>query len=133
MFFRFAADAVLVLHLAFIVFVVLGGILCFRWRWMPLAHLPAAGWGVFIELSGGICPLTPLENLLRLRAGQSGYPGGFIEHYLLGLIYPAGLTRDWQFVLAAIVIITNITIYAVFLIRRRRSQGRAPRHTVPPA
>ncbi|MDO9599359.1 MAG: DUF2784 domain-containing protein [Azoarcus sp.] len=133
MLFRFAADTVLVLHLAFIVFVVLGGILCFRWRWMPLVHLPAAGWGVFIELTGGICPLTPLENLLRLRAGQSGYAGGFIEHYLLGLIYPAGLTRDWQFILAAIVILANIAIYAGLVIRRRRDRGRTPTRPVPPA
>lgn len=133
MFFRYAADAVLLLHLAFIVFVVLGGILCFRWRWMPLVHLPAAGWGVFIELSGRICPLTPLENMLRLRAGQSGYAGGFIEHYLLGLIYPAGLTRDWQFILAAIVILANIAIYAGLVIKRRKGQGRKPTRPVPPA
>jgi hypothetical protein len=133
MFFRFAADAVLVLHLAFIVFVVLGGILSFRWRWMPLVHLPAAGWGAFVELSGRICPLTPLENLLRLRAGQSGYAGGFIEHYVLGLISPAGLTRDWQFILAAIVIFANIAIYAGVVLRRRRDHGRAPTHPVPPA
>lgn len=119
---RFAADAVLVLHLAFILFVVLGGALALRWRWMPLAHLPAAAWGVFIELSGGICPLTPLENRLRLLAGQSGYADSFIEHYLLALIYPAALTRELQFVLAALVVVVNLAIYGMLVVRRRRRE-----------
>lgn len=120
MFHRLAADAVLLLHLAFIVFVVGGGLLALRWRWAPLLHLPAAAWGAFIELSGGICPLTPLENALRLQAGQAGYAGGFIEHYLLGLIYPAGLTRGIQFALAALVLAVNLAIYAWVWQRRRQ-------------
>ncbi len=78
---RALADLVLVVHLAFIVFVVVGGVLALRWRWAPLLHLPAAGWGVFVELSGRVCPLTPLENALRHAAGSSGYSGGFIEHW----------------------------------------------------
>lgn len=108
---RLAADGVLVLHLLFIVFVLGGGLLALRWRRAPWLHLPAAAWGVFIEASGRICPLTPLENRLRAAAGQAGYEGGFIEHYLLAVIYPAGLTRDIQFVLAAVVIVVNLMIY----------------------
>ncbi|WP_341649044.1 DUF2784 domain-containing protein [Thauera humireducens] len=118
MLFRLAADAVLLLHLGFIVFVLLGGLLALRWRRVPLLHLPAAAWGVYIELSGGLCPLTPLENRLRVLAGQVGFEGGFIEHYLLPLIYPAGLTRDTQFVLAGVVVIVNLLAYG-FVLRRR--------------
>ncbi len=123
MFHRLAADAVLLLHLAFIVFVVAGGLLALRWRWAPLLHLPAAAWGAFVELSGRICPLTPLENALRLQAGQAGYEGSFIEHYLLALIYPAGLTHGIQFVLAALVLGVNIAVYA-WVWRRRRRRSR---------
>lgn len=121
MLFRLAADAVLLLHLGFIVFVLLGGLLALRWRRVPLLHLPAAAWGVYIELSGGLCPLTPLENRLRALAGQAGFEGGFIEHYLLPLIYPAGLTRDTQFVLAGVVVIVNLLAYG-FVLRRRCMQ-----------
>lgn len=123
MFHRLAADAVLLLHLAFIVFVVAGGLLALRWRWASLLHLPAAAWGAFVELSGRICPLTPLENALRLQAGQAGYEGSFIEHYLLALIYPAGLTHGIQFVLAALVLGVNIAVYA-WVWRRRRRRSR---------
>jgi hypothetical protein len=120
--YRLAADAVLVLHLAFIVFAMLGAALTLRWRWVPYLHLPAAAWGFFVEMSGRICPLTPLENELRAQAGQSGYEGGFIEHYLVGLIYPSGLTRDIQYLLAAMVIATNAAIYGWVLLRRRKSR-----------
>lgn len=118
--YRLAADAVLLLHLAFIVFAMLGAALALRWRWVPYLHLPAAAWGFFVEMSGRICPLTPLENELRAKAGQSGYEGGFIEHYLVGLIYPSGLTRDIQYLLAAAVVVTNAAIYAWVLLRRRK-------------
>lgn len=121
---RTAADAVLVLHLGFIVFAVLGAILAVRWRWLPLVHLPAAAWGVFIELTGRICPLTWLENHFRLRAGQAGYSESFIEHYLLAVIYPSGLTREVQFVLAGIVLVVNVAIYTWLLLRL----GSAARH-----
>lgn len=117
---RLAADAVLLLHLGFIAFVLLGGLLALRWRRAPWLHLPAAGWGVWIELSGAICPLTPLENRLRAAAGQAGYEGGFVEHYLLALIYPAGLTREVQWVLAALVLGVNLAIYAWVWRRRPR-------------
>ena len=117
---RLAADAVLLLHLGFILFVLLGGVLAVRWRWAPLLHLPAVAWGVYIELSGGLCPLTPLENRLRSAAGEAGYTGGFIEHYLLALIYPAGLTHEIQYVLVAIVVGVNGLAYAWVWRRRRR-------------
>jgi hypothetical protein len=117
---RLAADAVLLLHLGFIAFVLLGGLLALRWPRAAWVHLPAAAWGVWIELSGALCPLTPLENRLRAAAGQAGYEGGFIEHYLLALIYPAGLTREVQWVLAALVVATNLAIYA-WVWRRRRA------------
>lgn len=117
---RLAADAVLVLHLAFIVFVLVGGLLALRWRGAPWLHLPAAAWGVYIELSGGLCPLTPLENSLRRAAGEAGYAGGFIEHYLLPLIYPAGLTQEIQYLLAAIVVGVNVLAYAWVWAARRR-------------
>lgn len=111
MHFRIAADAVLVLHLAFILFALFGGALTARWRWMPLLHLPAAAWGFVVELTGRICPLTFLDNDLRRRAGQSGYADSFVEHYLLDVIYPTGLTHELQLVFAAAVLVVNIAIY----------------------
>jgi Protein of Unknown function (DUF2784) len=117
---RLLADAVLVLHAAFIAFVLLGGLGALRWRWWPWLHGPAAAWGVYIEVSGRLCPLTTLENTLRRHAGDSGYPGGFIEHHLWPLIYPEGLTRPTQFVLAVVVVLVNAVIYGLVLRRRRR-------------
>lgn len=119
---RLAADAVLLLHLAFIAFVVGGALLALRWRWVPWLQLPAAAWGVFIELGGGLCPLTHLENWLRVRAGDSGYGGSFVDRYLLPVIYPDGLGRELQLVLAAIVVAANAAIYALVLRRRRRAR-----------
>lgn len=118
---RLAADAVLLLHLGFILFVVLGGLLAVSWRRAPVAHLPAAGWGLFVELSGRGCPLTGLENHLRLAAGQAGYAESFVEHYLLGVIYPEGLTRESQFLLAGAVLLVNAAVYGWLWRRRRRS------------
>jgi hypothetical protein len=121
--FRLAADAVLLAHLAFIVFALLGAALACRWRWMPLVHVPAAAWGLFVELSGRICPLTHLENRLRIRAGQSGYAESFIEHYLLAIIYPEGLTREVQLVLAGVVVLVNAAIYGWLFYARRASHA----------
>ncbi len=121
MLFRIAADAVLVLHLGFIVFAFAGAVLAVRWRWLPLVHLPAAAWGFFIEISGRVCPLTWLENDLRLRAGQAGYRGSFVEHYLLNVIYPSGLTREIQFILAGVVLVVNAAIYTWLLSRGART------------
>ena len=113
--FLLAADAILVLHLLFILFALFGALLTLRWRYAPLLHLPAAGWACHVELSGRICPLTPLENTLRIRAGDAGYSGSFIEHYLLPLIYPAGLTRDLQLLLAGVVLLLNLLLYGWLL------------------
>lgn len=112
MFYAAAAVLVLAAHLAFVLFVVFGACLVRRWPRLAWLHLPAAAWGVFIEASGQGCPLTLLENGLRLRAGLDGYRGGFIEHYLLWLLYPGGLTREAQLVLAGIVITINLLLYA---------------------
>lgn len=117
--FRLAADAVLLTHLAFILFAVLGAVLALRWRWIPVLHLPAAIWGCYVELTGRVCPLTYLENSLRISAGQSGYKQSFIEHYLLAILYPAGLTREIQWVLAGGVILANIVLYGWVLLRKR--------------
>lgn len=120
MVYRALADLVVVTHLAFIVFVMLGGLLALRFRLAPLAHLPAVLWGVYVELSGSLCPLTPLENTLRREAGASGYDGGFVEHYLVPILYPAGLTESLQVVLAAAVILANGLVYALVVWRRVR-------------
>ena len=121
MLYRLAAEAVLLLHLAFIVFALLGAAFAARRRWLIVVHLPAAAWGFFVELTGRICPLTYAENFLRIKAGQSGYTQSFIEHYLLAVLYPAGLTREVQFVLAGVVVVINVAIYAWLFCSRRAS------------
>ena len=115
------ANLVLALHGAFVLFVVAGGLLALRWPRAAWVHLPAAAWGAGIELTGGICPLTPLENRLRELAGQAGYDGGFVEHYLLAAIYPDGLTRETQVVLGLAVLAINVAVYAAAWRRRRRA------------
>jgi hypothetical protein len=117
-----AAVLVLAAHLAFVLFVVFGAVLVLRRRRLAWLHLPAAAWGVFVELTGRGCPLTLLENLLRLHAGLEGYAEGFVEHYILWLLYPEGLTRTVQFVLAGMVLAINGVLYA--WIWRRRSKRR---------
>jgi hypothetical protein len=124
MLFRFTADAVLLLHLLFIAFVVLGSLLAIWRRRILFIHLPAAAWGVFVELTGRICPLTSLENTLRIKAGTAGYSESFLEHYLLRIIYPDGLTRDLQYILGAMVIVVNVTIYFWLFYRLRRENSR---------
>lgn len=120
MIYRLLADAVLVTHFAFIVFVVGGGLLAV-WRWrLAWLHLPALAWGIWIQLAGRICPLTPLENHLRLLGSEAGYSGGFIEHYLLSLIYPDGLTRSVQLGLGLGLITFNAIVYARAWWRSRR-------------
>lgn len=121
---RTAAAAVLLVHLAFILFVLLGATLAARWRWLPVVHLPAAAWGFFVELTGRVCPLTYLENYLLAAAGQSGYTQSFIEHYLLAIIYPDGLTRGLQLALAGVVVVMNVAIYGWLFYRRRVRRSR---------
>ncbi|MFJ4290361.1 DUF2784 domain-containing protein [Cupriavidus sp. NPDC089707] len=120
------ADLVVVVHGLFIVFVVAGGLLVLRWPRLAWVHVPAAVWGVLIEWVGGTCPLTPLENALRRAAGEAGYSGGFIERYLLPLIYPAGLTPAVQFWLGLVVLVVNVAVYVVWW--RRRRHHRHHRH-----
>jgi len=126
--YRIAADAVLLLHLGFIAFVVLGALLALRWRWVMFVQVPAAVWGAFVELTGRICPLTVIENRLRVDAGATGYGESFIEHYLLAVIYPGGLTRHAQWILAAVVLAVNGAIYARML--RRSATAAPPRATI---
>ena len=122
MLYRLAADAVLAAHLAFVLFVVCGGLLVLRTPRLAWLHLPAVTWGAYVELSGSICPLTPLEVTLRRGAGEAGYGGDFIEHYLVALIYPAGLTRELQMALGAAALLLNLIVY--FVLWRRRSIRR---------
>lgn len=113
------ADLLVVVHLAFVVFVVLGGLLVLRWRRTAWLHVPAAVWGALIELRGWVCPLTPWENRLRRLAGDAGYTGGFIEHYVLPVLYPGALTRQIQIGLGLAVIVLNVVIYGAVVLRSR--------------
>ena len=120
------ADAVVLLHVAFVLFVVLGGLLVLRYPWVAVAHVPAFLWGAYIELTGGFCPLTGVENRLRQSAGEGGYDAGFIEHYIYPVLYPPGLSRTTQLWLAAIVLGLNGLIYGwIVLCYRRTNQDSA--------
>jgi hypothetical protein len=119
------AEIVVGFHVGFVLFVVLGGLLVLRWPRVAWVHLPAAVWGALIEFAGWICPLTPLENRLRRASGTVEYAGGFVEHYLLPLLYPAGLTRGVQYVLGACVVVVNAAVYWWVLRRLRRSPASA--------
>lgn len=125
MIYRIAADVVLLLHLAFILFVVLGGWLVLRKPMFIWAHLPAAAWGAFIEFSGRVCPLTPLENQLRIASGSAGYTGGFIERYLIPVIYPSGLDRSVQVALGLGVLFINAIFYGILVRRWTRTSRDA--------
>lgn len=118
MLYRVLADAVLLFHLLFVAFAVAGGLLAFRRRWIAALHLPVLGWAAFVEFTGRICPLTPLENRLRAAGGVAGYEGGFVEHYLLPVLYPAALTRELQWTLGTGLVAFNVLVY--FLLWRRR-------------
>jgi hypothetical protein len=113
-----AANAVLLVHLFFICLVMLGGLIVLRKPWFAVVHVPAAVWGALVEAFGWYCPLTDLENALLRRAGEEGYAGGFVERYLLAVIYPDGLTRETQIVLAVLVVLINATVYGLVLNRR---------------
>jgi hypothetical protein len=123
---RWLADAVVLFHFAFIVFVLAGGLLVLQRTWWAALHLPAAAWGAYTEFTATICPLTPLENALRRSAGQAGYEGGFVEQYLIPVIYPAGLTPALQLWLGLAVVAVNAIVYAVAWRRRARiAAGRS--------
>lgn len=120
-------DFLVLLHLAFICFVVLGGFLVLKWGRVAILHLPCALWGMLIEFGGWVCPLTPLEQDFREAAGQAGYSGGFIDHYVMPLIYPTGLTRGMQIALGVLVLVTNLCVYGLVLVNRanRKKDGAA--------
>lgn len=118
-----AADAVMAIHFLFIAFALLGSFLVLWKRWIVWLHVPALAWGIWIEISGGICPLTPLENHFRALAGQTIYGEGFITHYLGPIIYPAGLTRGTQLLLAGILVAVNLAGYALVIRANRRRRA----------
>ena len=120
MIYRTLADLTVVLHFGFVLFVVLGGLLVLRWPKLLWVHLPAAVWGVLIEFFGWICPLTPLENHWRHLGGETGYSGGFIQHYIVNVLYPERLTRSTQIILGVLVLILNVVIY--YRVARRSQQ-----------
>ncbi len=121
MIYHWLAGAVVLFHAAFVVFVIVGGFMALRWHRLVWLHLPAAAWGVLIEYGGWICPLTPLEIMLRARAGVAGYSGGFIDHYILRRLYPSGLTPQIRWTLGTLALLLNIVAYALIL---RQSQRR---------
>jgi hypothetical protein len=123
MIFVILADAILVLHLAFVLFVIGGGLLSFKWPRAVWIHVPAMMWGALVEFMGWICPLTPLEQWLLVKGGETGYQGDFLSHYLFRILYPAGLTWDTQFTLGILVLIANTAIY-VWLAHRSRTVDR---------
>jgi Protein of Unknown function (DUF2784) len=122
MVYRLLADLIVAVHLGFVLLVVFGGLLVAWRRRLAWLHLPALCWGVGIELAGGVCPLTPLELRLRAAAAQQGYAGGFLEHYLVPAIYPAGLTRQLQILLGLGALVLNLAIY--LWLWRRGQRGR---------
>ena len=115
----------LLVHLAFVVFVALGGLLVLRWRRLAWVHVPIALYGALIEFVGFICPLTPLENWLRRRGGEAGYEGGFVEHYITAALYPTGLTREIQIAIGVGVLVLNAVVYTI-VVRRRRVATSGP-------
>jgi hypothetical protein len=122
--YHLAANLVLITHLAFVLFVVFGAVLTLRWPALLWFHAAAVLWGVLIELTGAICPLTPLEVHLRELGGEAGYQGGFIDHYIVGILYPSGLTRKLQIGLGFVALLTNALVYTCFFVRRKQNRAR---------
>jgi Protein of Unknown function (DUF2784) len=122
---KILADLLVTLHLLFTAFVIFGGLLTWKWPRAALVHLPALAWGFWVETSGQICPLTPLENHLRHLAGEAGYQGGFLNHYVISILYPSWLTRPDQWVLAALLLAINVAAYGR-LLRQRHLRRRVP-------
>lgn len=119
------ATFVVAFHFAFLLFVMFGGLLVLRWPRAVWLHIPCLLWGSWIEVSGGVCPLTPLENSLRRAAGESAYAGSFIEHYIMAVMYPSGLTRSIQLALAVGLVLLNLVIYGLVVRQRRRRRAKA--------
>ena len=117
MLYQLGADLLVLVHLAFIVFVVLGSVAVLRWSWLVLLHIPAVIWGAVVMINGWLCPLTPLENSLRHLANQEGYSGGFIEHYIIPLIYPVGITHNTQVLVGVITVAINFFLYCFVIYR----------------
>ena len=122
MLYHWLANLIVLIHLGFVLFVVLGALLVIRWPRLVWIHVPAAIWGALIEFAGWICPLTPLENHFRRLAGEGGYQGGFIDHYVTALIYPSGLSRNFQILLGVMVVLINVACYWV-IVRRVRPRS----------
>jgi hypothetical protein len=118
---HFAANAIVLIHVVFILFVLFVAWLVLRWKWVAWLHVPAFAWGAAIEFLGAVCPLTPLEQRLRELAGERGYTGGFVDHYIVPVMYPAGLTPAVQLWLGVFVVALNVAIYAFVLARRQRT------------
>lgn len=111
MLYRLGADLIVILHFGFVLFVLVGGLLLVKWPRLAWLHLPAVAWGAFVEFSGWICPLTPLENWLRTQAGDTGYAGDFVARYLSAVLYPDALTHELQLILGTAVVVLNLAIY----------------------
>jgi hypothetical protein len=122
MLYRVGADLIVILHFGFVLFVFVGGLLLLKWPRLAWLHLPAVAWGAFVEFSGWICPLTPLENWLRTQAGEAGYAGDFIAQYLSAILYPEALTREGQLVLGTLVLAVNLAIYGRLWCDRRKQR-----------
>src|SRR2546421_4123904 len=118
MWYRFLADSLVVFHMCFVVFVICGALLVVRWKKLALVHIPAILWGMYVEWSGAMCPLTPLENHLRELGGGSAYEGGFIDHYIMPTLYPENLTRDFQITLGTVIALINVLLYTIAFTRR---------------
>lgn len=123
MLFSLAVDLIVLLHLGFILFALFGGFLLLKWRRLIWLHLPVVIWGSLVELVGWYCPLTPLEQSLRQAAGEGGYSGGFIEHYIVPLIYPVGLTRELQILFGCVVVFVNVVAYVLVLRQLNRKKN----------
>ena len=127
MMFRLLADATVALHLTFVLFVVGGALLVIRWPRLAWAHVPAVVWGAWVEFSGWVCPLTPMENWLRQQAGQAVYTASFVDRYVLPILYPPALSRETQWLLGALVLAVNVGAYLVVLRRHDLARRRANR------
>jgi hypothetical protein len=121
--FRALADLTVVLHVAFVVFVLLGGVLAVRWPRVAWVHVPALAWGAWVEFAGWMCPLTPLENALRTRGGDAAYTSSFVEHYIVPILYPEVLSRELQYALGGLVLLVNAFVYVGVVLRKRRGAG----------